>query len=252
MTDPVDSRDSGSFISSKIRVIAFDAVGTLIYAEPSVTSAYCRILSDLTERRIEPDYVRKVLGIRLAERSRHEDLRTSELIERQFWYDLIAELVPDSNRVDLCFDALYSHFGQASNWRCYNDVAATLSALSSSGLELVLASNFDERLNTVCTGLEELNGISRVIISSEIGWRKPAAEFFDIVCQQTLCGPDEILFVGDDLINDIHGAKQAGMATAWIDRTGEPPGAMFASINQRAGESTREMRTLRELVSHQP
>ena len=248
MTKPIDAHDKHPPVGSLIKVVAFDAVGTLIYAEPSVTATYCRVLNELSGSPVDESFVRKVLGIRLAERSSHENLRTNEDSERQYWYDLIAELVPDANRVDACFDSLYRHFGIASNWRCYHDVAGTLNALKSAGLQLVLASNFDERLNAVCTGLEELQGISSVIISSEVGWRKPAPTFFDIVCQQTNCRPEEILFVGDDLINDIHGAKQAGMATAWIDRKGERPGAMFGSEDEQAAISTRQMRTLTELI----
>lgn len=249
MSATPDSKTLSPCINSTIRVIAFDAVGTLIYAEPSVTVAYCRILNELSGRTVDEAFVRRVLGMRLAERSSHDDLRTNEASERQFWYDLIAELVPDADRVDACFSALYDHFGVASNWRCYDDVAATLNGLKSAGLQLVLASNFDERLNAVCVGLQELSEISRVIISSKIGWRKPAPEFFDIVCRQTSCRPDQILFVGDDLLNDIHGAKQAGMATAWIDRKGQPPGAMFGSTDQRTPISTWQMRSLLELIS---
>lgn len=248
MTKPIDAPDPHPPFGSLIKVVAFDAVGTLIYAEPSVSATYCRVLNELSGSPVDESFVRKVLGIRLAERSSHENLRTNEDAERQYWYDLIAELVPDANRVDACFDSLYRHFGIASNWRCYHDVAGTLNALKSAGLQLVLASNFDERLNAVSAGLEELQEISSVIISSEVGWRKPAPTFFDIVCQQTSCRPEEILFVGDDLINDIHGAKQAGMATAWIDRKGEPPGAMFGSEDEQAAISTRQMRTLTELI----
>lgn len=236
-------------IDSNIRAVAFDAVGTLIYAEPSVTATYCRILNYLSGRPVDETQVRRILGMRLAERSRHDDLRTNEASERQFWYDLIAELVPDADRVDACFEALYDHFGLASNWRCYDDVAATLTGLKTAGLQLVLGSNFDERLNTVSAGLPELIAISKVIISSEIGWRKPAPEFFDIVCLQTDCRPEEILFVGDDLLNDIHGAKQAGMATAWIDRKGQPPDAMFGSNDRSTLISTWQMRSLLELIS---
>lgn len=248
MTKPIDARDTHLIIGSIIKVVAFDAVGTLIYAEPSVSATYCRVLNELSGSPVDEAFVRRVLGMRLAERSSHENLRTNEVAERQYWYDLIAELVPDANRVNACFDSLYHHFGLASNWRCFNDVAGTLSALKSAGLQLVLASNFDERLNAVCAGLEELQGISSVIISSEVGWRKPAPMFFDIVCQQTNCRPEEILFVGDDLINDIHGAKQAGMATAWIDRKGEPPGVMLESGDELGAISTRQMRTLMELI----
>lgn len=249
MSATPDSKTLSPFINSTIRVIAFDAVGTLIYAEPSVTRAYCRILNEQSGRPADESQVRRVLGMRLAERSNHKDLRTNEASERQFWYDLIAELVADEDRIDACFSALYDHFGVASNWRCYDDVASTLNGLKSAGLQLVLASNFDERLNAVCAGLRDLSEISRVIISSEIGWRKPAPEFFDIVCQQTNCRPQEILFVGDDLLNDVHGATQAGMATAWIDRKGQPAGAVFGNTDQRALISTWQMRSLLELIS---
>lgn len=252
MTAAVKSQSPHSLIDSTIRVVAFDAVGTLIYAEPSVTSAYCRILQDLCGKPVDAAHVRNVLGIRLSERSRQTDLRTNEESERQFWLDLITELVPVPACVGKCFESLYGHFGLAANWRCYNDVAVTLSTLKSSGLQLVLASNFDERLNAVCTGLEELNSISGVIISSEIGWRKPAPEFFDIVCRQTNCRPEEILFVGDDLVNDIHGAVQSGMSAAWIDRNGDTHGALFGSGDKGETVSARRMRTLMELITHVP
>lgn len=234
---------------SKIRVVAFDAVGTVIYADPSVTATYCRILNELSGHPVDETQVRRVLGKRLTERSDQHDLRTNVASERQFWYDLIAELVVDAERVDACFYALYDHFGRASNWRCYDDVASTLVGLKSAGRQLVLASNFDERLNTVSAGLIELRGISKIIISSEIGWRKPAPEFFDIVCRQTNCRPNEILFVGDDLVNDIHGAERVGMATAWIDRTGQPAGAMPWATDQRAANSIRPIRSLLELIA---
>lgn len=250
MTMPIDARETHPIVGSMIKVVAFDAVGTLIYAEPSVTATYCRVLNELSGSAVDEAFVRKVLGMRLAERSSHENLRTSEAIERQYWRDLIAELVPDAERVDACFDSLYCHFGLASNWRCYSDVAETIRTLKSAGLQLVLASNFDERLKTVFAGLEELRGISSVIISSEIGWKKPAREFFDIVCQQTGCRPGEILFVGDDLINDIQGAQQVGMATAWIDRRSQPPGVMSGAEVERTAGSTPPMRTLIDLISH--
>lgn len=236
-------------VGAMIKVVAFDAVGTLIFAEPSVTSVYCHVLNELSGSVVDEAYVRKVLRMRLAERSSHENLRTDEACERQYWYDLISELVPDKNGVDACFESLYRHFGIASNWRCYNDVAETLEALSSAGFELVLASNFDARLNSVYAGLRELGGISRVIISSQVGWKKPSPEFFDAVCQQTNSRPAEVLFVGDDLVNDIQGADGAGMSTAWIDRTGEFPGAMSAADDAQSVKSARRIRTLLELIS---
>jgi putative hydrolase of the HAD superfamily len=139
---------------------------------------------------------------------------------------MIAELVADPTRQEDCFDTLYQHFAEPQNWRCYDDVAESLRKLHAKKLQLVIASNFDQRLHSVCAGLEDLRPVTDRIISSEVGWRKPAREFFNIVCERTDCRPHEILFVGDDPLNDIQGARLAGMPAAWIDRRGEPTGAV--------------------------
>jgi FMN phosphatase YigB (HAD superfamily) len=92
-----------------------------------------------------------------------------------------------------------------------------------------------------------------VIISSEVGWRKPAPEFFDVVCRRTNCRPEEILFVGDDLINDIHGAVQSGMPATWIDRRGDAHGGKSESGDENGQTvSARRIRALTELISHVP
>jgi putative hydrolase of the HAD superfamily len=232
-----------------IKVVAFDAVGTVMYATPSVSAAYCGILEKLSGRTVDPDEVRAVLSRRLAARSGEGNLQTTEASERQFWFDLVAELVPDPDRQTACFEALFRHFAEPSNWRCYEDVAEALQALRSAGLQVVLASNFDQRLHAVCDGLAELSPVSARIISSEVGWRKPAPQFFEIVCQRTQCSPAEILFVGDDCHNDILGAQMAGMPTAWIDRRNEPPGAVEASVPPAANDPVWRINTLRELIT---
>lgn len=249
MSLPIQSPPFGSQPARSIKVVAFDAVGTVMYAMPSVSAAYCEILQELSGQSVDPAAVRAVLSRRLAARSGDGNLQTTEDSERQFWYDLIAELVPDPERQSRCFEALFRHFAQPSNWRCYDDVAEALVSLQSSGLQVVLASNFDRRLHAVCDGLAELSPVSARIISSEVGWRKPARQFFEIVCERTQCSPEEILFVGDDPHNDILGAQQAGMPTAWIDRRNEPPGAVEAALPPAASDRVWRIQTLRELIA---
>ena len=41
-----------------------------------------------------------------------------------------------------------------------------------------MASNFDSRLHAVCEGHHVLHRISRRVVSSEIGHRKPGPQFF--------------------------------------------------------------------------
>lgn len=75
---------------------------------------------------------------------------------------------------------------------------------------MALASNFDERLHAIAGLIEPLSWADQVFASSEIGWRKPAAEFFRTVERRLGCKPGEILLVGDDPDLDIAAGRHAG------------------------------------------
>lgn len=60
--------------------------------------------------------------------------------------------------------------------------------------------------------------LHEVVISAEIGWSKPARQAFDAAVKALDTPPESILFVGDDLENDMRGAKVMGMQTAWLPR----------------------------------
>jgi HAD superfamily hydrolase (TIGR01549 family) len=57
-----------------------------------------------------------------------------------------------------------------------------------------------------------------VIVSDEVGWRKPHRVMFDTALQQLNVSPEEALFVGDNFELDVWGAAQAGLAAAWYTR----------------------------------
>ncbi len=57
-----------------------------------------------------------------------------------------------------------------------------------------------------------------VVVSEEVGWRKPHSRIFHRFLQQMDVDAADVLFVGDDLQCDIVGAKSVGMQTAWIVR----------------------------------
>jgi putative hydrolase of the HAD superfamily len=59
------------------------------------------------------------------------------------------------------------------------------------------------------------------VTAVDAGVAKPARPIFDAAVAKAGVRPDEILHVGDHPETDIEGAKQAGMRTAWINRTEE-------------------------------
>jgi HAD superfamily hydrolase (TIGR01509 family) len=83
---------------------------------------------------------------------------------------------------------------------------------------LGLLSNFDDaqcgREVLSDTGVAEL--FEAVIISAEVHLRKPDPRIFRRMLTMLELAPDEVLFVGDTPRDDIWGANQVGIPTAWI------------------------------------
>jgi 2-haloacid dehalogenase len=83
--------------------------------------------------------------------------------------------------------------------------------------------------------------IADMIISEEIGFAKPAKEFFDIAMAR-LGNPSvrEVLMIGDSWTSDIQGAVQYGIDACWYNPAKKPRPTSL--------EITREIASLRELV----
>ncbi|MEZ6127280.1 MAG: HAD family hydrolase [Planctomycetaceae bacterium] len=210
--------DFAGFCGKQVRAVVFDAVGTVMFPQPSVAAVYQQSLRRHCGVEVSAERATEVVRKALQQRSADADLRTSEDSESDFWASLIQTLCPGSCGFQDCFDDLFTHFGDASHWRCFPDVPEAVSQLQTAGLTLAIASNFDLRLNAVCDGLPPLAAISERLISSQIGWRKPAPQFFSAVAEKLNLAPAQILMVGDDLQNDVSGAIAAGMPSAWICR----------------------------------
>jgi len=210
-----------------IRCVALDAVGTLIEADPPVVDAYAEI-GRRHGSRLSRDVVRSrfVSALkRCADEDRKkgaEGLVTSEEAECHRWRWIVGQVfveIDDGVAAERCFGELFEHFGRPSSWRCFDDVAETVALIERLGLDMVIASNFDCRLHTICTGWPLLQAAHAVVVSSEVGWKKPGREFFRAVVDTCGYRAEQVLMVGDDPVNDVEGALDSGMQAVWVDRT---------------------------------
>ena len=63
----------------------------------------------------------------------------------------------------------------------------------------------------------------KVFVSQELGYNKPAKEFFDACAAQIPSyAPEKALMVGDSLSSDILGGIHAGMPTCWVNPHHKP------------------------------
>jgi putative hydrolase of the HAD superfamily len=207
--------------------IVFDAVGTLIRPEPSVAEAYAATAARQGVR-LQPDVVRTRFQLHFANDEVRENggaFSTDEETERRRWRKIVMGVLPEIPDLDRAFDELWEHFSTPGSWRCFPDVAPALRAFSAQGLAVCVGSNFDGRLRRVVQGLPELaECLESLIVSSEVGFRKPHPSFYHAACARLGLQPERVLCVGDDLENDVLGAIRAGLSGMLLDRAARAPG----------------------------
>jgi putative hydrolase of the HAD superfamily len=214
---------SGDFLKG-VRAVVFDAVGTLIHPDPPVAEVYAAV-----GRRFGSRYDLAAVRVRFRAAFAHEEAadraaghRTDDGREVRRWRTIVGSVLDDVTDAEGCFRELFDHFARPA-WRCDPADATALAELARRGLILGVASNFDRRLHAVFDGLPGLAPVRVRVVSAEVGWRKPAPEFFTAVVRATGCEPGEVLFVGDDFANDYEGATAAGLRAVLLDPAGRAP-----------------------------
>ena len=214
--DPLPSLLHGAV---PVRCVAFDAVGTLIYPEPSVSRVYWdagrQHGSQQSLDQVRAGFSQVFQDLAKGDRG---DYSTSEAEEQARWRQIVRRVLFDTRDPDACFELLHAHFAQPAAWRAFPDVVETLERLAEQGIEVLVASNFDERLHRLCDQLPELRPLRKRVISASIGWHKPSPNFYAHLVRIAGCAGEQILMVGDDYDNDVAAAKSSGLRAVWINR----------------------------------
>ena len=139
----------------------------------------------------------------------------------------------DDELVEPAFDVFY----QARNSvELYPDVLPHLERFYSR-YTVVAVTNGNANLEAI--GIRHL--FHGVVTAIEAGAAKPSRRIFDLAIERTGVATDRILHVGDHPETDVHGAREAGLRTAWINRNGgkwpghmPPPDATISDLAELA------------------
>lgn len=224
MGDPELSA-SPALLVSRSPALLFDAVGTLIYAEPRPAVIYeavgRRFGSRLSLDEIESRFRRAFAHEEAIDCAQMQGV-TDEARERRRWQSIVATVLDDVAEQNAAFLILWDHFARSESWRVFDDAVLTIPRLIEQGYTVGVASNFDARLQPIITTLFPMIPAGHVFASSQLGHRKPSREFF-AACAARLPGSTSFALIGDDVDNDFHGAKNAGWSTVFLDRDQEYP-----------------------------
>jgi len=230
-----------------MKAVLLDAGLTLLRARPSLGAVYT-LVARRHGRDASPESFERAAAAAfhaIAEEHRHaglEGLRTSESLERESWRRharKVMEGLPDLDGMDFdaWFEDLYDAFGGSAVWVPFDDAVPALEALRERGLALAVVSNWDCRLHRILGDNGLTPYFDAVVVSSEVGWRKPHPAIFERAFAALSVRPSEALHVGDSKGDDIDGAAAAGVRAVLIDREGRGPAGVPA------------VRDLREIVA---
>lgn len=98
-----------------------------------------------------------------------------------------------------------------------------LNGLREAGYRMAIVSNFDYA--PAAYSLIEKFGLRRffekIVISEEVGWRKPNPIIFRSALELLGAEPDESIFIGDNFKADVEGSKAVGMDAVWLNSRNE-------------------------------
>lgn len=125
--------------------------------------------------------------------------------------------LPD-DEADAWFGRYIAHYEAA--WTLFPDALPTLSTLAPLVRQAVLSnsSTANQERKLVTLGIRP--HFETVLCADALGYAKPAAEAFAAACAALRLAPSEVVYVGDKLDIDALGARDAGLAAVWLDRSG--------------------------------
>ncbi|WP_180001762.1 HAD family hydrolase [Acinetobacter sp. YH12255] len=201
-----------------IQAVLFDLDNTLTHRDLTAQAYSCYLAEYYASAfaQVEPEKIIEI--VRRIDNGGYpkKELLTHGSIGASAAYALLQELSwlnPPS--IDELAQFWFSQFG-----RCaveMPDVKQVLAQLKSQGYQLAIVSNggHDTRLNTI-RGLGIADYFEEIISSGLVGFSKPQPEIFQITAQRLGVLPEHCLYIGDHPINDIQGAKNAGMHALWM------------------------------------
>jgi len=227
----------------EVKVIFFDAVGTLFEIRGCVGEIYSRAAREFGFE-AEP----RILQLNFERSFRRQPplafpAGTPEAaltgLEKGWWRNLVEAVFNSLGsfpRFDQFFDEIFERFRGSELWRVYDDVAPALTKLKRRGFRLGVISNFDSRLYDVLRACSLDHFFDSVHVSTRVGAAKPDPAIFQAALNHYAVEERQAWHIGDSLREDVEGAMAAGVNAILLDRDDRfaenAPAPRITSLNQ--------------------
>jgi len=212
---------------STIKVIFFDAAGTLFRVKGEVADVYLRYAEKYGVKRTPEllDALKTAFVRAFADAPPPvfavSDPKDIKPCERLWWFDVVHNVwyrVGMFEQFDDYFEDVFHAFGDPASWTLYPETVGVLKSLKEQGYELGIVSNFDSRLFNLLRGLGIADFFDTVTISSLSHAAKPSRRIFQAALDKHAMDPADALHVGDSHRDDVEGARKAGLRAVLLAR----------------------------------
>jgi len=215
-----------------MKAVLFDAAGTLLRVRGSVGAVY---LEHARRYGFDSGVSAGELGEAFVSAFRSQPplafsplpSDAAEALELDWWRGLVRRVFEPYGpfpRFEDFFADLFAAFATDRHWELEPGCEELLRKLRKRGSRLAVVSNFDVRLFSVLQELGIAQFFDEILVSSRCRTAKPEPEIFRLACRQVGCEADQAMHVGDSPVEDVQGARRAGLRAVLYDPGNRFPG----------------------------
>ena len=227
-----------SFKLSDIHTVFFDADDTLFTLRSSIGEIYREVAKPFGVD-FDADHLNEIvldvwLSVRPEYLNEHEDYRTSPEHEKEFWLSFVDKFIGKFSKDPELHLALYDEFAFARSRVLLDGVENCLDFLDKQGVKIGIISNNDDRITSVVDDMGLSHRFSHILPTTSLGYKKPSKNCYDLASQRVGVEPSKLLYVGDNIELDYHGARGAGWTSILMNWRERDLDSSILSVNSYA------------------
>ncbi len=203
--------------------VLVDALGTLVSLEPPAPRLR-RTLSERAGLEVSASEAERAIAAEIAYYRAHlaggRDAASLADLRLRCAAAMRAALPRPAEQVRL--EVLLAALLDALEFRQFPDALPALRAIRARGVRIVVVSNWDVSLADVLARLGLTPLLDGIVTSAEVGASKPAPAIFDQALAIARTSAERALHVGDSVVEDVEGARAAGIEPILLQRNGSP------------------------------
>ncbi|MAW66515.1 MAG: hypothetical protein CL708_01295 [Chloroflexi bacterium] len=208
----------------KIKAVLFDLYGTLVGFEPSRFVIQSQVAKKydlfLTETGVSKGYF--LADKFMAEQNAVSPIRSMSIAEKEEFFARYEQLVLSGDELEVELSLCKKIFKELQyipySMVLYEDVIPTLNSLRKLNFKLGLISNMDKSGSEILNEFSLSNYMDVCITSKEAKVEKPDSKIFNMALSKLDIDATNSIYIGDQILSDIEGAKNSKMLPILIDR----------------------------------